>query len=139
MDATWPYSEAVATTLSDAGKFLSVVNPPRIKGFAQSEMARNKTDTVDVPLLARFTQAMKPKPPVLEVRELRALVDRLQVLKEMLQQEANRLTSALNQPRKQASIQSHSHRQWLRSNVKELEQRLTITLIGTRACVQTWN
>ena len=125
MEATGPYSEAVATTLSDAGWFVSVVNPSRIKGFAQSEMARNKTDKADAGLLARFTQAMKPEawtPQALEIRELRALVDRLQALKEMQQQEANRLESALNQPTMQASI--HSHMQWLRGNIKELEQQI---------------
>ena len=73
MEATGPYSEALATTLSDAGWFVSVVNPSRIKGFAQSEMARNKTDKADAALLARFAQAMKPEawtPPAQEVREL---------------------------------------------------------------------
>ena len=125
MEATGPYSEAVSTTLSDGGWFVSVVNPSRIKGFAQSEMARNKTDKADAALLARFAQAMKPEawmPPALEVRELRALVDRLQALKEMQQQEANRLESALNQPVMQTSI--HSHMQWLRDNIKELERQI---------------
>lgn len=125
MEATGPYSEAVATTLSDAGWFVSVVNPSRIKGFAQSEMARNKTDKADAALLARFTQAMKPEawtPPPQEVRELRSLVDRVQALKEMQQQEANRLESALNQPTMQTSI--HSHVQWLRDSIKELERQI---------------
>jgi transposase len=44
--------------LSDAGWFVSVVNSSRIKGFAQSEMARNKTGKADAALLARFAQAM---------------------------------------------------------------------------------
>lgn len=125
MEATGPYSEAVSTTLCDAGWFVSVVNPSRIKGFAQSEMARNKTDKADAALLARFAQAMKPEawtPPALEVRELRALVDRLQALKEMQQQEANRLESAQNQPSMQASINSHI--QWLRENIKDLERQI---------------
>jgi transposase len=125
MEATGPYSEAVATALSDAGWVVSVVNPARIKGFAQSEMARNKTDKADAALLARFAQAMQPEawtPPALAVRELRALVDRLQALKAMLQQEANRLESALNQPVMQTSIRSHMH--WLQDNIKSLEQQI---------------
>ncbi len=125
MEATGPYSEAVSTTLSDAGWYVSVVNPARIKGFAQSEMSRNKTDKADAALLARFAQAMKPeawKPPALEVRQLRALVDRLQALKEMQQQEVNRLEAAQNQPGAQASI--HSHLQWLRENIKDLERQI---------------
>lgn len=125
MEATGPYSEAVATTLSDDGWFVSVVNPARVKGFAQSEMVRNKTDKADAALLARFAQSMRPEswtPPPQEIRELRALVDRLQALKEMHQQEANRLESALNQPGMQASIQSHM--QWLQANIKELEKQI---------------
>ena len=53
MEATGPYSEAVSTTLSDAGWYVSVVNPSRIKGFAQSEMSRNKTDKADAALRDR--------------------------------------------------------------------------------------
>ncbi len=115
----------MATRLSDAGWFVSVVNPSRVKGFAQSEMARNKTDKADAGLLARFAQAIKPEawtPPAQEVRELRALVDRLQALKEIQQQEANRLESALHQPSMQASIPSPL--QWLRDNIKELERQI---------------
>lgn len=125
MEATGPYSEAVATALSDAGWFVSVVNPSRIKGFAQSEMVRNKTDRADAVLLARFAQAMQPQawtPPALEVRELRALVERLQALKAMQQQEVNRLESALNQPVMQTSIRSHLR--WLRDNIQALEQQI---------------
>ncbi|HWR88202.1 MAG TPA: IS110 family transposase [Acidiferrobacterales bacterium] len=125
MEATGPYGEAVATTLTDAGLLVSVVNPARIKGFAQSELVRNKTDRADAALLARFGQTMQPEPwtaPPLEVRELRALVDRLQSLKEMHQQEANRLESAMNQPSMHASIQSHM--QWLQASIKELEHQI---------------
>jgi transposase len=93
MEATGPYGEASATALADAGFVVSVVNPARVKGFAQSELVRNKTDRADAALLARFGQTMQPEPwvaPPPEVRELRALVDRLHSLKEMHQQEANR-------------------------------------------------
>jgi transposase len=77
-------------------------------------MVRNKTDNADAVLLARFAQTMHPEPwtpPPPEVRELRALVDRLQALKDMHQQEANRLEAALNQPSIVALIEGHM--QWL--------------------------
>lgn len=44
MEATGPYSETTAIALVEAGWRVSVVNPARIKGFAQGELARNKTD-----------------------------------------------------------------------------------------------
>ena len=60
MEATGPYSEILATSLVLGGWQVSVVNPARIKGFSQSELARNKTDRADAALLARFCAAMRP-------------------------------------------------------------------------------
>jgi transposase len=60
MEATGPYSEQVALALVDFGWIVSVVNPARIKGFAMSELSRNKTDRADAALLARFCAAMRP-------------------------------------------------------------------------------
>jgi len=125
MEATGPYGEAVATFLTDAGWSVSVVKPARVKGFAQGELLRNKTDRADAALLARFGQAMCPEvcvAPTLAVRHLRGLVDRVQSLKEMHQQEANRLESAMNQPLMQGSIQSHMT--WLQASIKELERQI---------------
>lgn len=124
-EATGPYGEALCTYLCDEGWAVSMVNPARIKGFAQSGMVRNKTDRADAALLARFAQAMKPEPwtpPPPEVRELRALVDRLQALKDMHQQEANRLEAAFNQPSMATLIEGHL--QWLKDSIKGLEKQI---------------
>lgn len=94
LEATGPYSEAVASALADADCFVSVVNPARVKGFAQSQMSRNKTDKVDAKFLALFGQRVDLKrwqPASAAVRELRALVDRVHALQAMRQQERNRL------------------------------------------------
>jgi len=125
MEATGPYGEAAVIALAEAGFVVSVVNPARVKGFAQSELVRNKTDRADAALLARFGQTMQPEPwvpPAPEVRELRALVERLHSLKDMHQQETNRLDSAMNQPSMKASIESHL--QWLRAGIKDLERQV---------------
>jgi len=125
MEATGCYGEALAISLADAGWCVSVVNPARIKGFAQSELVRNKTDRADAALLARFGQALRPEPwvaPSLEVRQLRALVDRLHSLKEMHQQEANRLEAAMNQTGMRESIESHM--KWLQADIKQLERQI---------------
>lgn len=84
-------------------------------------MVRNKTDKADATLLAWFAQVMKPEPwtpPPPEVRELRALVDRLQALKGMRQQEANRLEAAFNQPSAVTLIDGHLQR--LKDSIKAL-------------------
>lgn len=125
MEATGPYSEAPGTALADAGIVVSVVNPARVKGFGQSEMVRNKTDRADAALLARFGQAMRPEPwvaPAAEVRELRALVERLSNLKDMQQQERNRCETALSQPSTKTSIENHLT--WLQSAIAELERAI---------------
>lgn len=97
MEATGTYGEDLALYLYRAGHVVSVVNPAKIKGFAQSELSRTKTDKTDAALIARFCHAMKPEPwqpPAPEVKKLQALVRRLEELNGMLTQERNRLATA---------------------------------------------
>jgi transposase len=97
LEATNIYGHALAEHLFDEGFSVSIVNPARIKGFAQSELLRTKTDKQDASLIARFCQAMKPSlwtPEPKNVRELKALVRRLDAMIEMKQQEVNRLDVA---------------------------------------------
>lgn len=94
MESTNIYGEALAEYLYDHGYTVSIVNPARVKGFAQSELARTKTDKADAAVIARFCAALRPAPwapDPLEIRHLRALVRRLEALLEMRQQEVNRL------------------------------------------------
>jgi transposase len=94
MEATGPYWEAIATYLHDAGYKVSVVNPVCIKAFSKSELRRTKTDSVDALVIARYCRAASPAPwtPMpAPVRELQALVRRLESLKAMHRQESNRL------------------------------------------------
>ena len=93
MEATGAYGEALALYLHKAGHQVSVINPAAIKAFAQSRLSRTKTDRVDAELIARFCQAQQPPawtPPASEVRDLQALVRRLEALTEMRVAEENR-------------------------------------------------
>ena len=97
MEATSIYGEALAEYLYEAGHIVSIVNPVRIKGFAKGEQLRTKTDKVDAALIARFCEAVHPVawvplPP--EVKQLQALLRRLESLMEIQQQEKNRLETA---------------------------------------------
>lgn len=97
MESTNVYGEALAEHLYDRGHTVSIVNPARVKGFAQSELSRTKTDKADAAVIARFCAALRPAawaPEPLEIRHLRALVRRLEALLEMRQQEVNRLQVA---------------------------------------------
>ncbi len=97
LEATGPYGEAVAEFLHEAGYRVSIVNPARVKAFAQSEGLRTKTDKVDARLIARFCQALDPEPwspPPPRLRRLQALVRRLDALQQMRLQEEGRLEGA---------------------------------------------
>jgi len=50
MEATGVYGEALALFLHQQGVTVSVVNPSRIKAFAQNELLRTKTDSGDAVL-----------------------------------------------------------------------------------------
>lgn len=98
MEATGIYYEALANFLHDKKCTVSVVNPAQVAAFAQSALSRVKTDKTDAKLIARFCQAMKPPlftPLPANIRQLQALVRRMESLKDLEQQERNRLEVSL--------------------------------------------
>ena len=127
MEATGPYSEPPAIVLADAGWRVSVVNPARPKAFAETTGVRNKNDKSDAALLARFCAKLSPElwqPPSIEQRKLRALVDRLQALKDMRLQESNRLEGP-ELMGEDLSIKSiNEHLTWLDTRIVELEREI---------------
>jgi transposase len=94
MEATNIYWEALASWLHAHGYTVSVVNPARIKGYAQATMQRNKTDKLDSAVIAAFCAKHQPtawEPQSEEQRHLRALLrHRDDLLATQLQQQ-NRL------------------------------------------------
>jgi transposase len=94
LEATGTYGDALAHYLHDAGHVVSVLNPAIIHAFAASQLARAKTDAVDAELIARYTATQHPPawtPAPREIRDLQALVRRLDALHGMRTQETNRL------------------------------------------------
>lgn len=93
LEATGSYGEALALYLVEHGVKVSVVNPAQIHAFGQAELSRTKTDLSDAKRIARFCRAQQPppwQPPRPAVRQLQALVRRLDDLLEMRQMERNR-------------------------------------------------
>lgn len=127
LEATGPYSEAVAIALSDAGWAVSVVNPARIAGFAKSELTRNKTDKADARLIAKFGQRadldiwVAPSPAT---RQLRALVDRLQALIDMRQQEKNRLEALDHGTPTTVRRMVDEHIEWLNHQIRKVQSEI---------------
>lgn len=109
LEATGTYSEALATYLYDSTHQVSLVNPAAIKAYAGAQLSRTKTDRVDAELIARFCRTQRPQlwtPATPEVRQLQALVRRLDALIEMHTMESNRLSSGPSTPEVRASIES---------------------------------
>jgi transposase len=78
LEATGHYGEGVAQALYEAGYRMSVVNPARIRGYAQQPDAWT--------------------PPAPEIRQLQALVRHLATVEEAKQQVDNRLREAKSMP-----------------------------------------
>ena len=97
MEATSVYHETLAHTLYTEGFNVSVANPARTKEFSNSLGAIHKTDAKDSAMLAKYGLRMNPEqwqPEPLEVRELKALLARLEALEADLQRECNRKEKA---------------------------------------------
>lgn len=97
LEATGRYGEALATFLVEQGIRVSVVNPAQIHAFGKAELSRTKTDPSDAKRIARFCHLHRPpgwQPLPLAVRQLQALVRRLDDLMAMRQMERNRQDGA---------------------------------------------
>jgi transposase len=96
MEATGIYHEALAEYLHGLGYRVCVMNPAQIASYARSQLLRVKTDKVDVKLIASYgvrhlDTLRRWQPELPAIRRLRALMRRLQDLKELEQMERNRL------------------------------------------------
>jgi transposase len=124
MEATGSYWEDLAEFLADAGFTVSVVNPALIKKYGESLGERNKTDSIDARVIARFCAERTPErwqAPSKAVRGLRALVRRREALVELRTQELNRRDSA-SEPRVLASIDTViAH---LEEQIKQIERQI---------------
>ncbi len=110
LESTGGFEEALALDLYERGHIVSVVNPSRIRAFAQSELLRTKTDSIDAALIARFCRAHRPQawvPPAPEIRALQALVRRHAGIQDMLFIEGNRLGAARVDSAVERSLREH--------------------------------
>lgn len=124
LEATGPYSEALALHLHERGHTVSVSNPAQIKAFGQSELLRNKDDRPDAALIRRFCEKQRPAawtPPPAHFRELQALTRHLENLLESRQQHLNRLetTNIKNVVKSLRKLVAHFD-----AEIKRIEQQI---------------
>jgi len=128
LEATGIYGIDVAQFLHDKGYPVSVVNPARIKGFAESQMRRSKTDRLDAAVIAAFCRALQPEswtPPAPAWYELRALLRHLDDLHQTRQQQVNRLEAATTELVRE---QLQQHIAFLDEQIAQLRQQITAQL-----------
>jgi transposase len=97
LEPTGPYHEALALALYEAGMQVVVVNPAHLRKFAQGLAVRGKTDAKDSMMLARYAAQPERRlwqPAPAEVRELQALMGRLEAVEVELRRERNRQQAA---------------------------------------------
>ena len=125
MEATGPYSLAVATASAAAGHPVTVINPRRVLNYAKACERRNKTDRVDAGLIARFASKeslplWRPLPA--EQSLLRDLLRRQYALESQLHAEQRRLEMATSAGALRKSLQRSIT--WLRAELQRLEKSL---------------
>lgn len=127
LEATGGYEEKLAEYLYDNCCKVSVVNPARIEGFAQSQLSRVKTDKSDSQLIADFCKIMKPdlwKPTPNHIKELQQRVRRLDSLIFMKNQETNRLEKLSIKSITYVGIQRHI--KFLDKEILKLEKEIIL-------------
>jgi transposase len=125
LEATGTYGEALALFLAQTEAMVSVVNPAAVKAKAFAGLSRTKNDKVDAELIARFCLSQQPsawKPPAPEIRQLQALVRRVESLIEMRVSEENRLSSGVSVDAVRQSLQQHID--YLNEQIKQTEQMI---------------
>lgn len=123
MESTGKYGDKLALFLHDNSCIVSIVNPAKIKYFMQSQLARNKTDSIDAKHICHYCELFNPSPwhPLPEeIQSLQAFVKRLDTLNNTLLQEQNRLENV--EPVIKESIDNHiTH---LNSEIKNIEKKI---------------
>jgi transposase len=93
VEATGGYERPVVAQLHAHGLAVAVVNPRRVRAFARAQGHQAKTDRLDAQLLARFGQALQPRPqpaPQPAIQRLQALVRRREQVLAMRSSERQR-------------------------------------------------
>lgn len=122
LEATGVYHEAAAHWFFEAGAAVSIVNPAQTKAFGQGLAIRTKTDARDSQVLARYGALVNPprwQPPTPAIRELNALIARLDAVEADLRREQNRQEKAAVVPMPTMVAES------LKQHIDFLEQEAT--------------
>jgi transposase len=125
LEASGGYEQALVRLLHEANIAVSVLEPARVRAFAQAKGLRAKSDPIDAEVLSQFGEAIRPQPslpPAKEQLRLAELVTRRTQLIESEVAESNRSAhyeDALL--RRQAS----AYLRLLRRQIQQCEEAIT--------------
>ncbi len=123
MEASGKYERPAAAAIAACGIAVAVINPRQARDFARAVGRLAKTDKIDAEVLARFAEAVGPRPSVLPdegARALQAILARRRQISEMLVAENNRLRMA---PEPVAE-RIRAHIEWLREDLASTDRDL---------------
>jgi len=127
MEATSRYAEALALFLHEQQQQVSIVNPRRIRHYADSLLVRTQNDTIDAEIIARFCATQKPRlwtPPPAALRQLRELTR----LRHFFVAQHQRLQNRLHTESKPLVKLLRRHLRQLENTVAELETSIATFL-----------
>lgn len=125
LESTGRYGDGLASYLYQRGHRVSMVNPARIKKYAESQLQRTKHDKLDAKTIADFCRTQEPAlwtPPAPEKRLLQEMVRRLNSLVKEQSREKARLQSGLESEVVKASISDSLT--FLEYQIAQLEARI---------------
>ncbi len=123
-EATGGYEDRLVTLLHQHQIAVAVVNPRRVRDFADGIGRDAKTDPIDAQVIAFYGQVVKPAPQAAqseEEKKLKALVERRRQLLELINQESNRLQQTADREIQKYIQQSLDS---LKKQAKMIDQRL---------------
>ena len=117
IEATGGYERNLATTLYERELPVIIVQPMKIRQFANAQGILAKTDKIDARIIAQFGAVMKPEPLALQTPEIRHIRDLLTRRRQLMESR----TQELNRNHKATTALARSHARALKFLNKEIE------------------
>lgn len=125
MEATGIYYEGFADFMAENGHLVSVVNPLKIKKFAESEFQKTKTDKQDARLIACYCLKMQPKADYVKPNSEQYAVRRNIALLKQLNADLNGIKNRIKVAKDEFVRQILSNQQKeIKKHIKEVRQHL---------------
>jgi transposase len=127
-EATGGYERQAVKMLSERRLAVAVVNPTRVRRFAEAMGVLAKTDKIDAQMIARYGSVVKPKPNGRQTaieEHMAGLVERRRQLLVMVTAEKNRLSTCIESIRPGIEM----HIMWMEENIEQLEKEI-------QACIE---